>query len=193
MIVARAIATLLAASAVMSAAHATSYSVSVPTTEPYTRFENFVTTGDFNDSFNFTLSSVYEGYLWLFPQQDAWFTAAADNTKGVTLTLVNNDTETEYTAVLYPTAKGTVSLWEPGVLPLVINGFDPNKSLYLSGSFEPGNYSALISGTATGSQGGNYVLKLSLQPVPEPATFALMGVGLVGIGLLSRRKGAHTA
>src|SRR5690606_30204842 len=28
-------------------------------------------------------------------------------------------------------------------------------------------------------------------PIPEPSTYALMGVGLVGIGLMARRRRAH--
>jgi hypothetical protein len=192
--IARAIAALLTASVLATAAHAdTNYTVLTPTVEPYTKFQNFVSPGAFTDSFNFTLQSAIEGYLWLFPKQDAWFGSSADNTTGVTFTLVNNDTETQVAGVLYPVAKAPVSIFTPGVLGLIAAGFDPNKSLYIAGTFAPGNYSALVSGLATGSQGGSYVVKFNLAPVPEAGTSLMMLLGLAGVAAVVKRKGAGQA
>lgn len=50
-----------------------------------------------------------------------------------------------------------------------------------------GLYSLTVSGLVTGERGGAYNLGLVTAPVPEPETYALMGIGLAGL-LLSRRK-----
>ncbi len=186
----RAIAALLTATALVGAAHAdASYTVFAPTVEPYERFQNFVAPGSFSDSFSFTLNQASTGYIWLFARQDAWFGFNAfENTKDVTLTLVNNDTEKEWSGVLLPSVKGTVSLLTPGALDLTIAGFDPNKSLYLGGDFTAGNYTAFVSGLATGLNGSSYIAKFSLTPsVPEPSDALMMALGLGGIALAVRR------
>lgn len=191
--IARAIATLLTACALASAAHAdTSYTVFTPTVEPYQRFENHVAPGAFTDSFNFTLDQSASGYVWLFPRVDAWFGFnQVEDTQGVTLTLVNNDTEKQWNGVLYPTVSGNVSWLTPGVLPMVISGFDPNKSLYLSGDFAAGHYSAFVSGLATGSAGSSYIAKFSVSnPVPEAGTASMLLVGLGGLAWVARRRPA---
>lgn len=166
------------------------YQVAVPTVEPYTRFENHVAAGSFTDSFEFSLSSATEGYIWLFARQDAWFGFnLVENTKSVSLTLRNESTEDTWTALLYPQEHGQVSLLTPGVLSLVAVGFDPNKSLYLSGTFGPGHYVATISGLATGSAGSSYIAKFSLpQAVPEPQTWALMLLGGAALAVGVRRQ-----
>jgi len=166
------------------------YQVAVPTLEPYTRFENHVAPGSFTDSFEFSLDAQTDGYIWLFARQDAWLGFnLVENTEAVTLTLRNELTEKTWTASLYPQVNGQVSLFTPGVLSLVAAGFDPNKSLYLSGSFGPGNYVATISGLATGSAGSSYIAKFSLpQAVPEPQTRALMLLGGVMVGVVARRQ-----
>lgn len=177
----RATASFLTAMTLAGSAWAnTSYTVSIPTADPYTRFENHVAQGEFSDSFNFTLNAPTSGYIWLFARQDAWFGFnQVEDTEGVSLVLVNNRTEREYRAVLFPEAQRTVSLLEPGVMDMVVAGFDPNKSLFLSGDFAAGDYSAFVSGTATGSAGSSYIAKFSFaQPVPEPSSMALMLLGL---------------
>lgn len=192
--IARAIAALLTASVLATAAHAdANYTVLTPTAEPYTKFQNFVGPGSFTDSFNFTLQSPIDGYLWLFPKQNAWLGSSADNITGATFTLVNNDAETQVDGVLYPAAKGPVSIFTPGVLGLIAAGFDPNQSLYISGTFAPGNYSALVSGLATGSQGGSYVVKFNLAPVPEAGTSLMMLLGLAGVAAAVKRRGTSQA
>ncbi len=168
------------------------YQVAVPTVEPYTRFENHVAAGSFTDKFEFSLNAATEGYIWLFARQDAWFGFnLVENTQAVSLTLRNETTQDSWSGVLYPQAEGHVSWLTPGVLPMVTSGFDPNKSLYLSGTFGPGNYVATISGLATGSAGSSYIAKFSLpQPIPEPQTWALMLLGgsVLAVGVRRQRQ-----
>lgn len=170
------------------------YQVAVPTVEPYTRFENHVAAGSFTDSFQFSLSAATEGYIWLFARQNAWLGySLIEDTKSVSLTLTNTTTQATWTGVLYPSVEGRVSWLAPGVLPMVAVGFDPNKSLYISGEFAAGNYTATVSGIATGWKGSSYIAKFSLpQPVPEPQTWALMLLGgaILGFGVRRQRQRA---
>jgi hypothetical protein len=188
----RAATALAAALVFVSAAHAdNSYTVLTPTAEPYQRFTNFVAPGSFQDTFNFSVTEASDSYIWLFPRQDAWLGFdKVENTSDVTLTLVNNDTEKEWTGVLYPQVKGTVPIFTPGVLALVANGFDPNKSLYVETPLTPGHYSAFVSGLATGSAGSSYIAKFSVSTiaVPEAGSGLLMTLGLVGVVATMRRR-----
>lgn len=56
-----------------------------------------------------------------------------------------------------------------------------------------GTYSLVVSGLSTGSQGGRYSLTASVAAVPEPETYALMGLGLLGLLAAKRRKLVATA
>lgn len=171
-----------------------SYQLDVPTALPYTRVEHHVAAGSFADQFQFTLNETNNGYVWLFARQDAWFGYnLIENTKAVSLTLRNNSTQETWQGVLYPSVEGQVSWLTSGVMPMVTVGFDPNKSLYISGAFDAGNYTATVSGIATGLQGSSYIAKFSFAPaVPEPGTFALGILGLAGLAaVISRRKQAE--
>lgn len=166
------------------------YQVDVPTAEPYTRFENHVAKGSFADQFQFTLDETNDGYIWLFARQDAWFGySLIENTQSVSLTLRNNTTQQTWEGVLYPSVEGHVSWLTPGVMPMVTVGFDPNKSLYIGGEFAAGDYTATVSGIATGWQGSGYIAKFSFAPaVPEPATWALSFTGLAAVAGLARAR-----
>jgi hypothetical protein len=149
-----------------------------------------VAPGSFADTYRFSLSQATTGYLWLFARQEAWFGFnLTENTERVSLTLRNDSTQALYNAVLYPTTEGVVSVFTPGVLPMVVSGFDPNRSLYLAGTFGPGSYTATVAGLATGSAGSSYILKVNMPGVvPEPGTLGLLALGLGGLAWVARRR-----
>lgn len=51
-----------------------------------------------------------------------------------------------------------------------------------------GTYVLQVRGNVSGSNGGTYVGSLQVTPVPLPAAFYLLGSGLLGLGVLRRRK-----
>lgn len=57
-------------------------------------------------------------------------------------------------------------------------------------SISSGNYFFEVSGNANGAFGGLYTLTANIAPVPEPETYALMGLGLVALVAARRKKRA---
>ncbi len=55
-------------------------------------------------------------------------------------------------------------------------------------NLNPGTYYYTVSGQASGASGGLYTIASSLQPVPEPETYAMMLAGLAALGFLARRR-----
>lgn len=102
----------------------------------------------------------------------------------------NDSTGQTWSGLNYAQSQGAASYLAANTLNLSLAGLDPNKSLFLSGSFDAGPYTAFISGTATGLNGGTYVAKFSVTPaIPEPSSVALMVLGLGGMAtVLARRR-----
>jgi hypothetical protein len=81
----------------------------------------------------------------------------------------------------------TYSIWKDGgkISTDFSGGLTPNYA-----SLTAGDYELHISGTATGAFGGLYGVNLTVTPVPEPATYGMMVVGLGLLGLAKRRRDA---
>lgn len=57
-----------------------------------------------------------------------------------------------------------------------------------TGLLPAGDYSFMVSGTATGSSGGIYSYVAVAQAIPEPETYALFLAGLGLLGAIARRR-----
>lgn len=81
----------------------------------------------------------------------------------------------------------TYSIWQDGskISTDFSGGLTPAYA-----SLTAGDYELHISGKATGAFGGMYGLNLTVSPVPEPATYGMMVVGLGLLGLAKRRRDA---
>ena len=102
----------------------------------------------------------------------------------------------------FPVKLGSINLYDiAGLSATLYNGFNESGGvigslntitpgvLQGSGSLTPGNYSFLVTGTASGSAGGLYVYTMAAA-VPEVNTWAMMltGLGLVALGIRRRQS-----
>lgn len=60
-----------------------------------------------------------------------------------------------------------------------------------TGILAPGDYSILVTGTATGSIGGMYTYAAVAQMIPEADTYAMFLAGLGLLGFVARRRRMH--
>ncbi|MCV2369547.1 FxDxF family PEP-CTERM protein [Roseateles oligotrophus] len=70
----------------------------------------------------------------------------------------------------------------------LFNGLSGNVTN--SVSLTAGNYFYKVTGNAAGISGGAYTLTSTLQPIPEPTTYALLLAGLGVVGFVARRRNA---
>ena len=120
--------------------------------------------GMFDEQYSFSLSS-----------------ASSLSSSAVVLNLLNT----------YDISGGVVSLYSgTSSTALASYSFDTMSggNFYTQG-LAAGAYHFDVTGLAYGTKGGSYLLNLSVAAVPEPETYALMGLGLVAlVAARSRRK-----
>lgn len=124
-------------------------------------------TGSFSDTFNFDVVNPYNwvgGNIANLPV--AFFVGDLFNITGLTVTFY--DTYNAGGSML-GTYTGSSYFAPTGLMPA-------------------GDYSFVVSGTATGWSGGMYTYAAVAQPVPEPGTYGLLLAGLGLIGFMTRRR-----
>ncbi|MEN9416492.1 MAG: hypothetical protein RI988_112 [Pseudomonadota bacterium] len=146
-----------------TAAHAVVYNIGTLPIAP-SAYTNFATVSG---------SSFFDQYNFMFPTGQGLASAAA-------VSLTAGD--------LYNIQGLTVSLYTSGGT-LVASGTQAGNSVTLTNVvLTPGaSYRYDMTGTVTGSLGGQYTFMA--QAVPEPETYALFLAGLAAIGFMARRRG----
>ncbi len=131
----------------------------------YFTIDNNITTSTFYDVYNFmvtptsTATNVYFAQLGLSTQQSI--------DPATTLTLVDDTTHINYGSVVFADSPFTAA------------------ELFFAGH----QYSLIVAGSlAPGATSGVYGILGNLTPVPEPETYALMGLGLVALVAARARR-----
>ena len=82
-----------------------------------------------------------------------------------------------------------------GSAPFTINSGALDQATLTLASVLPGVASIVVNGSVVNGTGGSYGGAVNIAPIPEPATWAMMilGMGMVGFGLRLRRRDPLTA
>jgi hypothetical protein len=148
------------------AAGAATYTASVDATNPAEIFFDtstlLVAPGSFADLVNVS---------WTAPPSGGFASAAVTNVRSSGRNITFSSVQ------LFDGLDGTGSLLSSGA------------DLYFSDVLVSGTqFSVKLSGTATGTAGGQYILTGSVVPVPEPETYAMMLAGVVAVGFMAARR-----
>ncbi|HEX5373145.1 MAG TPA: FxDxF family PEP-CTERM protein [Aquabacterium sp.] len=178
-------------------AQAKDYTLTLPAGEDtaYQLFKNKQDTrGAFSDTFSFSLAAPAEGSIYLLPQTGhstvQHFLVGMDN---VSLSLRNHQTGQVWEGIeARSMAEGTAA-YTADLTALQLMGFDANLAQLISETLPQGDYTATVTGSVEGVLGSTYLAEFKLSAasvaaVPEPETYALMGLGLVGISVVARRR-----
>jgi len=142
-------------------------------------FSSIDTTSLFSDKYLFTLSGNY------------------DSSASVTSSFLKSGTIkdlliTSFSIVQYDPMTSSVLNTFAGTN--TTTGITDNWELTASG-LHAGSYYVQVDGKVVGNGGGSYGsdLTISMAPVPEPETYAMLGAGLAFMGFVARRKKAKAA
>jgi len=134
--------------------------------------------GNFTDIFKFDLTEAGP--------------STAANASYSELSLLNIYNITNATFGLY-TASGT--LVDSGSLTTIpiTPGTSESVSGIQSGALTNGKYYYKITGDSVGTSGSSYQFSQVVNPVPEPSTYALMLMGMLGLGYVAVRQARKSA
>lgn len=93
----------------------------------------------------------------------------------------------DLTVDLYSTALGATT-GNPLTYAAVAGDSNPSPTALTFSSLAAGSYALKVSGIGSGVVGGHYSGSLTVTPVPEPETWAMLLVGTILLGLQLRRK-----
>jgi len=93
----------------------------------------------------------------------------------------------DLTVDLRSTALGATT-FNPLTYSVVAGDSNPSPTALTFSSLAAGSYALKVSGSGTGLAGGRYTGSLTVTPVPEPETWAMLLVGTILLGLQLRRK-----
>jgi len=152
---------LIGATILLAASNAQAATYNLGTlTDSYNEFGSYsVAKGSFSDTINFSLAN----------------TSDTDFGVGSIFVKVGNIVRRDITGL-------TLSLFQ-GTTDLGLSGTD-----FSATALAAGDYHLLVTGNATGSQGGTYGGGINVSPVPEANTFAMMLAGLGLMGFVARRR-----
>lgn len=133
----------------------------------------------FSDKYKFTLSGAYDS-------------AASVTSSFLKSGTIKDLLITSFNIVQYDPLTSSVLHTYTGIN--TTGGTTDNWELSASG-LTAGSYYVQVGGTVVGNGGGSYGtdLAISMAPVPEPETYAMMLAGLGLVGFVARRKKAKAA
>lgn len=161
----------------------------------YQLFNNkLITQGNFTDTFSFNLAAPAEASIYVLPQSGhSTLQHHLVGMDDMSLSLLNHQTGQTWQGIVARTIAEGTAAYTGDLMALQWLGFDANQAQLISEVLPQGNYTATVTGSVAGVFGSTYLAEFKLSAsniaaVPEPSTYALMGLGLAGISLVSRRR-----